>query len=166
MVKEPSAETLLREQVGEMIKKIINNWNNPSRINVLLNVWEEKFGPEVNDIAQELITERTRKIWAFIAEREQSNTIKDLVRILWEPFRDQGAEFTVKEIDNGIQIYCTYCPIAETYRKIKREDYGFLFNCSEDPFIVEGFNPDIKFQRTKTLMEGDDCCDHRYTMEK
>ncbi len=63
--------------------------------------------------------------WASVAEREQSNTIRDLVRILWEPFRNQGAEFT-----------------------------------------AEGFNLGIKFRRTKTLMEGDDCCDHRYTVEK
>ena len=166
MTKEESAETQLREQVGEMIRKIINNWNNSSGINVLLNEWEEKFGPEANDIARELIAERTRKIWASVAEREQSNTIKDLVRLLWEPFRNQGAEFTVKEIDNGVQIYCTYCPLADMYREIKREEFGFLFNCSEDPYIVEGFNPAIKFQRTKTLMEGDDCCDHRYTVER
>lgn len=164
--KELSAENQLREQVGEMIKKMINNWNNPSRINALLNEWEEKFGPEATDTAQELIAERTRTMWASVAEREKSNTIKDLVRILWEPFRDQGAKFTVEEIENGVQIYCTYCPIAETYKEIKREEYGFLFNCSEDPYIVEGFNPDIEFQRTKTLMEGDDCCDHRYTMKK
>lgn len=113
---------------------------------------------------KELIAEQTRKIWASAAEREKSNTIKDLV-LLWEPFRNQGAEFTVEDIDNGVQIYCTYCPIAETYKEIKREEYGFLLNCSEDPSIVEGFNPDIEFQRTKTLMEGDDCCDHRYTMK-
>ena len=122
--KESSTETQLREQIGEMIRKIINSWNDPSRINVLLNEWEEKFGPEADDIARELIAERTRKIWASIAEREQSNTVKDLVRLLWESFRNQGAEFTVEEIGNGVQTHCTYCPIADTYREIKREYSG------------------------------------------
>ena len=164
--KELSAENQLREQVKEMIRKIINNWNDSSQLCALLNEWEEKFGPEATDIAQEVIAEQTHKGWASVAEREQCNTIGDLIRFLWEPFRNQGAEFTVEEIENGIQVYCTYCPIAEAYRKIKKEEYGLLFNCSEDPHIVEGFNPRITFKRTKTLMEGHDCCDHRYTLEK
>ena len=164
--KELSAENQLREQVKEMIAKIVNNRNDSSQLCALLNEWEEKFGPEATDIAQEVIAEQTHNAWALIAEREHHNTIEDLIRILWEPFRKQGAEFTVEEIDNGIQVYCTHCPIAAMYRKIKKEEYGFLFYCSEDPYIVEGFNPRITFRRTKTLMEGDDCCDHRYTMEK
>ncbi|MFW9789019.1 MAG: L-2-amino-thiazoline-4-carboxylic acid hydrolase, partial [Candidatus Thorarchaeota archaeon] len=37
--------------------------------------------------------------------------------------------------------------------------------CNEDEHIVAGFNPSIKFSRTKTLMEGHDCCDHCYVMK-
>jgi hypothetical protein len=32
----------------------------------------------------------------------------------------------------------------------------------EKVFEKEGYNPRIAFKRTKTLMEGDDYCDHFY----
>ncbi|MFC2012727.1 L-2-amino-thiazoline-4-carboxylic acid hydrolase [Chloroflexota bacterium] len=31
--------------------------------------------------------------------------------------------------------------------------------------MASAFNPDIGFQRTKTLMRGDDCCDHIYYLK-
>jgi hypothetical protein len=55
--------------------------------------------------------------------------------------------------------------MADTFKAIEKVDLGVQFFCNEDAFIVEGYNPAIKFHRTKTLMEGDDCCDHRYTMK-
>jgi len=30
--------------------------------------------------------------------------------------------------------------------------------------FCEGLNPAIEFTRTKTLMQGDDCCDHAYAL--
>ncbi|MHA2213812.1 MAG: L-2-amino-thiazoline-4-carboxylic acid hydrolase [Candidatus Thorarchaeota archaeon] len=30
---------------------------------------------------------------------------------------------------------------------------------------MAGFNPKMKFERTKTLMEGDGYCDHCYTLK-
>ncbi len=160
------AEPHLREQLDEMIDKIRGSWNNTSRLDTLLDEWEEKFGPEVHDMVQEIIAEKIRELWTFIAEEEQSNTIEDLIHILWGSFRKAGGEFTVEETEDGVQIYCTLCPIAETYKEIGREEYGLLFHCITDPYIVEGFNPEIEFRRTKTLMGGDDCCDHYYSMRK
>ncbi|MBU7030666.1 MAG: L-2-amino-thiazoline-4-carboxylic acid hydrolase [Theionarchaea archaeon] len=166
MVKKETPQPQLRERLDGMISKIRSNWNNPSRLDTLLNEWEEQFGPEVHDMVREIIAEKMREVWASIAEEEESNTIEDLIRTLWESLREAGGEFTVEETEDGVQIYCTQCPIAETYKKIKREEYGLLFHCITDPYIVEGFNPEIKFRRTKTLMGGDDCCDHHYSMKK
>jgi len=37
--------------------------------------------------------------------------------------------------------------------------------CQNDFYIAEGFNSKIGLKRTKTLMEGHDCCDHFYYMK-
>ncbi|MBU7018672.1 MAG: L-2-amino-thiazoline-4-carboxylic acid hydrolase [Theionarchaea archaeon] len=160
------SETPLRNHLSDMIIKICSSWRTPSRLEALLNEWEEKFGPEVHDMVREIIAKKTCKVWASIAKEEENNTIEDLIRILWGALREAGGEFSVEETKDGVQIYCTKCPIASAYKEIGREEYGLLFHCITDPYIVEGFNPEIEFRRTKTLMGGDDCCDHHYSMKK
>jgi len=38
----------------------------------------------------------------------------------------------------------------------------FYMCCENDQFIAEGFNYNIGFKMTKTLMQGDHCCDPFY----
>jgi len=45
------------------------------------------------------------------------------------------------------------------------EDIG-VWICEADGPIAAAFNPRIRFQRTKTLMEGNDCCDHVYYIDR
>ncbi|MFQ5980336.1 MAG: L-2-amino-thiazoline-4-carboxylic acid hydrolase [Candidatus Heimdallarchaeota archaeon] len=154
-----------KEQIWEKIRSILKNRRNPPKLKTLLNEWEENYGPQCNDLAMELVGHNTRNAWANIAEEEQNNTIEGLIGLLWENFRQAGGEFTLEIKEDGTQIYCTKCPIADNYKEIGKPEYGLIFHCSTDLFICQGFNPAIKFQRSKTLMEGDDCCDHFYSME-
>jgi predicted ArsR family transcriptional regulator len=113
-------------------------------------------------VVDEMVAERTRKQWQEIAQREQNHRVADLIRVLWEPTRTRGFEFTVEEHDDGVQIYCTRCALYDLAREINGTEWMFHLNCSTDPHIVDGFNSEIQFRRTKTLMQGDDCCDHFY----
>lgn len=173
MIKIPSDEENIVEEnakIWEKIRTIRDNWNNPGKLAMLLAEWEEigpSYGPDYNERASWLVGLHTRKNWAEIAINEASNTVDDLLDILWESLRNVGGEYTVEKTNEGVQIYCTRCPIADKYRSISKERYGFLFHCVTDPHITAGFcGPDIGFQRTKTLMEGDDCCDHYYAFRK
>lgn len=161
---EVSTEDSLRKQLEEMVTTIYRHWKTPQHLRELLHEWEEHYGPEVNTIVEDIVAERTRAQWASYAEGRKSTTIDDLVQLLWEPFTE--GEFTMEKTEDGIQIYCTYCPIAEVFKEIGKEEYGFILFCATDPYIVEGFNPDIEFRRTKTLMNGDSCCDHYYCVKK
>ncbi|MFX0093744.1 MAG: L-2-amino-thiazoline-4-carboxylic acid hydrolase, partial [Candidatus Hodarchaeota archaeon] len=112
---------------------------------------------------KEILAEQTRKAWAAIAAREKSS-FDDLIRRLWEDWTE--GEFTIEKSEKGVQIYCTKCPIADSYRSIGKQALGLIFQCSEDPYIAAGFNPNIEFRRSKTLMNGDDCCDHYYSIKQ
>jgi len=101
-----------------------------------------------------------------IAQREKSCTIDDLIRILWEPLKARGFEFSIEQKGKGIQFRCTKCAHHDLAREINGTDWMFYLKCASDPYIVEGFNPKIVFHRTKTLMQGHDCCDHYYEFQE
>ena len=42
---------------------------------------------------------------------------------------------------------------------------GYASICHPDFAMTEGYNPKMKLLRTKTLMQGDDCCNHCWVME-
>ena len=76
-------------------------------------------------------------------------------------------EFKIVEMtptSAGLDV--TRCKYAEMYREHGLEDFGFLLSCGRDYALFEGFNPDIKFTRTKTIMQGGDCCDFRLKVDE
>ena len=44
-------------------------------------------------------------------------------------------------------------------------DLGYACVCHADFGLPVGINPKLKLIRTKTLMQGHDCCNHRYVWE-
>jgi len=48
----------------------------------------------------------------------------------------------------------------------KAEDLGYILSCYGDYASAQGFNPKMRMIRTKTLMQGDEFCDHRYVLEE
>jgi predicted ArsR family transcriptional regulator len=132
----------------------------------ILERMKQRFGPEVYQVVEEVVAERTIEKWREIAQREKSCTIDDLIRILWEPLIARGFEFSIEKKGSGIQFYCTKCAHHELAREINGTDWMFYLKCASDPYIVKGFNPKIVFHRTKTLMQGHDCCDHYYEFQE
>jgi len=59
----------------------------------------------------------------------------------------------------------TRCRYAEMYQELGISDLGVLLSCGRDSALIEGFNPQIKFTRTKTIMEGASLCDFCYAIK-
>ena len=45
-------------------------------------------------------------------------------------------------------------------------ELGATLSCHRDAALIEGFDPEVTFERTQTLMEGADCCDFRYSKKR
>ena len=131
----------------------------------LLDALTKQFGPEIKEAAIKFVIQDSKEFWAKVAEKEGSNDIPALIRTLWES-AEGLFDFTYEEKDGGVQMHVTRCPFADIGKKLGGEEWGFALYCMSDYGIVEGFNPEIDFKRTKTLMEGHDCCDHFYKMKK
>lgn len=152
------------EELRILVKEIRAARSEPKKLNSLLEKFESEFGSEAEERVLEIIAENTKKLWAEIAEKREDNGIQGILDTLWRSFENVGGEFTVERTDDSAQIHCTSCPMADTYHKIGKPEYGLIFHCSTDPHIVAGFNPEMEFKITKTLMK-DDCCDHFYRLK-
>jgi len=67
--------------------------------------------------------------------------------------------------DKKCQLKVTNCLWAKTFRAMDAGDIGYATCCYADISGAKAFNPNLKFERTKTLMEGHEYCDGTYTWE-
>lgn len=156
----------MNKALKNLIHEIRRSRPEPAKLVRLINRYDEEYGPKAKDETLKIIADSTRESWAGIAEDHGDTSIEGILDTLWKAFKEVGGEFTVERFDGGVQIQCTKCPIADTYKEIGKQDHGLIFHCSTDPHIVEGFNDKIDFTITKRLMSGDDCCDHRYSIRR
>lgn len=152
---------LTDKKLWKRIQEIRANFRDPERLKMLVTQWEEDFDDETRDHAKKLMGERAHQYWASLAKK--GDTFDRFLKLSWESWTD--GKFTIERKEQEAQIHCTGCPMADAYRAIGRSDLGHYFHCDEDVHMVHGFNRDIEFRRTKTLMD-DDCCDHFYAVKR
>lgn len=150
-----------RNLIWKRIDEIRQNDTDSEKLKPLLDDWKKDFGPEYNDLVNEVFTKRVQHYAAIWAKENGIATAEDIVRHMWEGWTE--GEFTIERTEKGIQIHCTKCPHADTYLAIGEKELGLQLKCSEDPPIIAGVGPHILFKRTKFLINGDDCCDHFYS---
>ncbi|MHA6644393.1 L-2-amino-thiazoline-4-carboxylic acid hydrolase [Mesorhizobium sp. A623] len=72
----------------------------------------------------------------------------------------------VKATDTEFDYNVLRCRYPETYREMGLGHIGHLLSCNRDGVFCAGYNPNIKLERTQTLMEGASHCNFRYRLEK
>jgi predicted ArsR family transcriptional regulator len=131
-----------------------------------LNALREEFGQRVEEVVRANRAQKLEVEWHHIAEAHGRNDIQGMKETLWQWVLDAGIEYEFEDTAEGTQVRVTRCPLAEMAREIGAADWGSICFCADDPAMVAGFNPKMGFRRTKTLMEGDDYCDHFYFMKE
>jgi len=71
----------------------------------------------------------------------------------------------VEESDRVCEVKVTECLWAKTVREQNASEVGYACICHPDFASAPAFNPKMRMERTKTLMQGHDCCNHRWIME-
>lgn len=124
----------------------------------------DRFGSEVPAVVSQHTIEQARaRLETADLERRDLGAVMEL---LWDQMVE-GTEFTVEERSPGLlKIRVTKCLFADEMRRLGAADIGDAFYCSYDHGFRRGLNPAIRFARTKTLMNGDECCNHTYELEK
>lgn len=99
---------------------------------------------------------------------ESLEDFKKLVMKLKEaPFSQQTQTDEFVESGPGTFQFCTReCLYAEVFRACNAADLGLIMLCNGDVTSAEAFHPSLRLERTKTLMQGDDCCDFKYVWDE
>lgn len=72
----------------------------------------------------------------------------------------------IEDTDKAFEVNITECLWAKTFHDLDAADIGYAFICHGDFAMARVNNPKIGLIRSKTLMQGHDCCNHRYVWEE
>ena len=56
----------------------------------------------------------------------------------------------------------TECLWAKTFKEMNATDLGYILCCGQDFATARAYHPRMRLKRTKTLMQGDNYCNHIY----
>lgn len=132
-------------------------------------------GPLVHAFAAELGQERTvailRQVIGELARQGGAELARSLGEQSLEAFsrsldrwRENGAlEIELLEQSSErLSFNVVRCRYAEMYRALGLAELGASLSCQRDYALAEGFSPEIRLERTQTLMEGAPFCDFRF----
>lgn len=72
----------------------------------------------------------------------------------------------IEESDNIFEMNVSDCLWAKTFHDKNAADIGYATVCHGDFTEASAYHPKLKLERTKTLMQGHECCNHRWTWEE
>lgn len=105
---------------------------------------------------------------AGFAKAKGLSTLSDYAKPFLDPNGLYAKVLTFDVVENtpkAVELKVTECLWAQTFRGADAGDLGYVLICDGDYASAEGFNPKMRMIRTKTLMQGHDCCNHRYVLE-
>lgn len=132
----------------------------------LIERFAQEFGRDrVVEVAREVVVDVARTQGGQLAEHLGGNDLGAFAASLSNWTKDDALQITVVEqTEQTFAFNVTRCRYAEMYRSLGVPELGALLSCNRDGTMVEGFNPDIRFERTQTIMNGASHCDFRYTL--
>lgn len=109
-----------------------------------------------------------REAMAGMAKAKGLSTVADYVKPFMNPAGLYAKVLTFEIVENTpktVEFKVSECLWAKTFHEAEAGDLGYALVCDSDYAAAEGFNPKMRMLRTKTLMQGHDCCNHRWVME-
>ena len=98
---------------------------------------------------------------------EKKPDLSDFADILPNWTKEEALEIDVlDEAASVMNFNVTRCRYAEMYEEMGLKDIGHLLSCSRDADFCKGYNSEIKFERTQTIMKGAKYCDFRLKLER
>ena len=83
------------------------------------------------------------------------------------PLWEAGGGITIQWVEKSertLAFNVTRCRYAESYREMGLGEIGDILSCNRDGEFCHGYNPEMRFTRTQTIMKGASHCDFRYTL--
>ncbi len=94
---------------------------------------------------------------AFTRKDVMDKSNNNLNQVFWKHVIEREV---VEDSDTAFELKITKCLWEKVYREADATDIGYSIVCHTDFATAEASKQ--KLIRTKTLMQGDDCCNHRW----
>ena len=128
----------------------------------LLHAMEERFGPEARQVVYEMA--KSREITPRPDAGEPEEDLREFCASLEKGCAGSHRGQRVIDEPDRIGYHFTECMHAEVYRELGEPELGYVICAGDEPW-VRSYNPRLGFKRTKTLMEGEEMCDHIFYVE-
>jgi predicted ArsR family transcriptional regulator len=130
----------------------------------LVDALSAEFGRErVVTVLRDAIIDIARAQGAQLAQSMGGAALAEFAASLKFWTQDNALEIDVLAQDGEqFDFNVTRCRYAELYRSLGIPELGAVLSCNRDWALIQGFNDDIKLERTQTIMEGAAYCDFRY----
>lgn len=138
-------------------------------VSSLIKAFADKIGyDETIKVVKQVVREDAILSGKMLADKYGGNTLTELAKVVNEVWaKDDALKIKmIKENETELNFNVTSCKYADLYEKLGIKELGSILSCCRDFFFMDGFNPEIKLKRTKTIMEGNKYCDFRYTKKE
>jgi len=132
----------------------------------LIRAFMEELGEERTlAVVRRAIREQALESAAQRAKAAKGNSIRHFVESGKAWSAGDALQREVLKLDDKTYHYnIVRCRYAEMYKELGMADLGYVLSCGRDFDMVEGFNPRMKLERTKTIMQGGEYCDFRISL--
>lgn len=136
----------------------------------LVREMEHTLGKErAHEIVERTATKQTVEGIKKAVAKEPIHSFSDFIEARKNrgPISTHGTtDEVVEETKDRLVFNMTECLWAKAWREMGAADIGFLWNCKPDFALIQAMHPRLKLKRSKTLMQGDECCDFTYYWEE
>ena len=124
---------------------------------------EKEWGKERTvEFLKKMTTEKMTQYGKKQAEQSTDNSFEAYVKQFRAGYRNMLTKEIVEDTDKAFELEVTECIWADVFLRAQAGHIGYAAVCWGDYAWASSFNEKIEMVRDKTLMQGHDCCNHRY----
>ena len=115
-------------------------------------------------LARKSIQSLAEKAGRQMATKMGGHSLTELARVVREVWaREDALEISFLNVTPNVLAFDVHrCRYAELYERLGIRDLGVHLSCCRDGAFARGFNPALRMERTRTIMEGAATCDFRF----
>jgi L-2-amino-thiazoline-4-carboxylic acid hydrolase-like protein len=137
----------------------------------LVRALRKELGTErANQIVAEALRGWSRELYGKIGQEMHGRPTEKFDAMLqaWMPKIGGDVDFeTLRQTPEHFDFNITGCRYADFFRQLGEPELGALLLCESDFHVTELIgSPDVKLERTQTIMKGAKYCDFRWRMNQ
>ena len=134
-------------------------------MNLMKSLGKEMGKEEAIEFLKKTTTENWLKRGKAQADGSPDNSFDTYVRQFRGGYENTLTKEVVEDTEKAFELKVTECIWASTFLEANMGEFGYAWICWGDYAWAKSFNPKIKLVRDKTLMQGNDYCNHKYIFE-